>query len=155
MSVRDHGGLIDDQAVEGGSPHVERIPVGEAHLDEAAEIWHDSFLRYSDGFRSPFDLRFQFKLVDRHGAFFNVRLVRPYSRGPFDSEWSLAWTSRSFAHEMGHIMGLDDEYENNLHGGDASKCIQDSMMCRSSTGTPQDFHYYLILRRLACTSSKR
>ena len=41
MRVLDHGGLIDDQAVEGSGADVEKFLAGEADFDGAAVVFHD------------------------------------------------------------------------------------------------------------------
>lgn len=119
----------------------------ERKFKKASEIWNK---------HNPYDfnLKFEFKIVyKKKGAGTSAKLKRTNTRGPYFKKWSQRWSAKTIAHEMGHIMGLDDEYSNNpLKNKGAKKCIQDSIMCRSNSGsaTPKEFHYYVILRRLQC-----
>ncbi len=79
-----------------------------------------------------------------------AKLKRKFTRGPYFSRWSLSWSASTIAHEMGHMLGLDDEYSNNPFGGSMAKCSYNSVMCNSNSGRPQDYQYYLIFRRMLC-----
>lgn len=58
---------------------------------------------------------FEFSVAQTQSeADFTVKLSSDGSRGPYDKEWSLKWGVRTIAHEVGHMMGLDDEYDNAL-----------------------------------------
>mgnify|MGYP000391715187 CR=1 FL=1 len=85
-------------------------------------------------------------------AYFKVKLKEKFTRGPYFRNWSLSWTDKTFAHEIGHVLGLDDEYKNTLGGGDATVCSRSSLKCNSHAyqSKPKDYHYYLVLRRLLC-----
>ena len=80
----------------------------------------------------------------RKDAHFSVKL-QDKTRGPYDTYWGRRWTSVVVAHEIGHMLGLGDEYET-LSG--KSYCLRQSLMCSSWTGDLMPFHYYHILRRL-------
>lgn len=60
-------------------------------------------------------IRFSFNLIENEAfADFVIGYSPKYSRGPYDTEWSSQWGPKSIAHEMGHMLGLDDEYDNVL-----------------------------------------
>ncbi len=79
-----------------------------------------------------------------------AKLKRNFTRGPYFSRWSLSWGTATIAHEMGHMLGLDDEYSNNPFGGSLAGCNRSSLMCSSHSGRVMDYHYYLIFRRMLC-----
>jgi len=134
----------------------------------AEHFWH----KYSPSER----VNFRF-IVERDlkNPDFDVALVSDDVRKPFNSTWSLTWDWHLLAHEIGHMMGLDDEYnqirkttghifgvnktewEKNTADSMNSfrlwnKCNYASLMCnsRNPMGNPQKYHYYLILRRYYC-----
>ncbi len=97
---------------------------------------------------APEGVQFRFLLTSRPGdAHFSVRAIDSDTRGPYHFQWSLAWDDRTIAHEVGHMMGLDDEYE--MLNSEKTNCPKSFMMC-NSWGRPQPYYYYLILRRAAC-----
>ncbi len=111
----------------------------KSKLDTAAQIWN------SNRIKTDFDYQFQFELVmDESKAHFSVN-VKDSTRGPYDENWSRSWTSTAIAHEVGHMLGLGDEYQT-LSG--KTDCWRDSLMCESWTGQLQKHNYYFILRRL-------
>lgn len=111
----------------------------KSKLDNAAQIWN------SQKIKTDFDYQFQFELVtDETNAHFSVN-VKDSTRGPYDENWSRSWTATAIAHEVGHMLGLGDEYQT-LSG--KTDCWRDSLMCESWTAPPQKHHYYFILRRL-------
>jgi hypothetical protein len=111
----------------------------KSKLDFAAQIWN------SQRIKTDFDYEFQFEIVtDKSKAHFSVN-VKDSTRGPYDENWSRAWTATAIAHEIGHMLGLGDEYQT-LSG--QTDCWRDSLMCESWTAVPQKHHYYFILRRL-------
>ena len=78
----------------------------DSKLKSAEDIW-------KSGAGSGFD--FNFIRVDTESdAHFSVNLQSDYGRGPYDKNWSLEWPNTTVAHELGHMMGLDDEYDNVL-----------------------------------------
>lgn len=96
-------------------------------------------------------IKFDLKLVeDRNSAHIVAKLKKKFSRGPYFTNWSLKWSTQTIAHEMGHLLGLDDEYSNNPFGGSMNNCSRSSVMCNSHGGSQKDYHYYLIFRRLLC-----
>ena len=117
----------------------------ERKFERAGQIWTD-YNRFS---ANP--ITFKLKLTrDRSAAKIKAKLKRKFTRGPYFSRWSLAWSSSTISHEMGHMMGLDDEYSNTPFGGSMANCSRSSIMCNSHGGTPKDYQYYLILRRMLC-----
>jgi hypothetical protein len=124
--------------------HIKNASVTEAHsfdlrLKDAARIWNTQ--------RPALDFDYEFRFVlspTWQGSHFSISL-QDKTRGPYDSTWGRYWTSRDIAHEIGHMMGLGDEYQT-LSG--ASDCFEPSLMCSSGTGEPMPHHYYFILRRL-------
>lgn len=79
-----------------------------------------------------------------------VHLTRKDTRGPYFINWSSNWRYTTIAHELGHMLGLDDEYRNDPFGGSAANCNGDSIMCSSYRGNPHEYQYYMILRRALC-----
>lgn len=70
--------------------------------------------------------------------------IKDTTRGPYSVNWGRSWGARTIAHELGHMMGLGDEYET-LSG--KIDCIRDSLMCESGRGALMPHHYYFVLRR--------
>lgn len=121
------------------------------------------------------DFKFSFKRVTKkEEAHFSIKLVTKDSRGPYDTKWSLQWEGATIAHEFGHMMGLDDEYDNmattllslpsywisgiNPNGRDKQerfsiqtikqmKCDLNSIMCNSESLGVQSHHLYVIFSR--------
>lgn len=105
----------------------------------AAEIWNRSRIDVD------FKYVFKFEVVNSESeAHFSVNLL-DQTRGPYDRQWSRAWSANTIAHELGHMLGLGDEYQT-LSG--KVDCLAKSLMCSSSQGNPMLHHYYFILRRL-------
>lgn len=114
-------------------------------MQTASEIWTNSNRLSSN------PVIFKLKLATkRSDAKIVAKLKSKYTRGPYFSRWSLAWNSSTIAHEMGHMLGLDDEYSNNPLGGSMANCLYSSIMCNSHAGRPQDYQYYVIFRRMLC-----
>jgi hypothetical protein len=108
-------------------------------VKSAEEIWNQ--------YRIPADFvyRFEFEVVKTaEEAPFSVT-IKDSTRGPYDQFWSRDWTESTVAHEIGHMMGLGDEYQ---PVGKAFGCYMSSLMCSSGKGHPSFHHYYFILRRL-------
>jgi hypothetical protein len=103
-----------------------------------------------------------------------VKLAPGDARTPFDVTWGAEWSWHLLAHEIGHMMGLDDEYGQidktlgHAIGADDAwdkdpvvkvrwfACDPHSLMCDSKgeQSTPQRYHYYVILRRRYCRASR-
>lgn len=111
-------------------------------LDQAAEKW----TQYNP---YPFKVRFKFEITHkRRNASVKAKLLLgKQTRGPYFSFWTDQWSSSTIAHEMGHVMGLDDEYSNTPFRS-LNYCDGDSIMCTNAR--PKPYHYYLIIRRLLC-----
>ena len=99
-------------------------------------------------------MQFRFQLVDVSE---NPHITIPYLRddytpGPYFIQWSLNWPARTFAHEIGHVMGLNDEYPSTGIGPIA--CDEESVMCynfgSSHLQQIKNHHIYVILRRGYC-----
>lgn len=118
-----------------------------AGLRRAAHVWT------VNNSLTDFHLTFRFKLTNNERkAHVKPRLLRKKTRGPYFAKWSTQWDDDTLAHEMGHVMGLNDEYHNTLFpkAGSHDDCSISSLMCAANWGRPQPFHYYLILNRLVC-----
>jgi hypothetical protein len=152
VRVRFEGDLARDSGV---------IAAMQDKLTRAAALWTESA-------PSP-NIRFRFR-VDDKDPHFSVRLVRGAPRTPYDATWGADWGFHLIAHEVGHMMGLDDEYgqfrktlghalgyeplwrkDRNVRV-DWLRCDLGSLMCDSKgeTSTPLGYHYYVILRRRFC-----
>lgn len=119
--------------------HIESIA---RKLKEASDLWtkHSPARNVTYRFERTFNER------DAH---FAPSYAAGWSRKPYFMEWSADWSSRTFAHEIGHMMGLVDEYdwENTSNHND---CASSSLMCASQSGLPKPFHYYVFLGRIRC-----
>lgn len=137
---------------EGGVAVIEvRVQLKDATPDEAAfiasrlqgaeDIWNMSRPRMG------FEYRFRFKLVDsKDDAHYRVH-VKANTRGPYFKNWDSHswWTTGTQAHEMGHMLGLSDEYEG--ISGSMKNCSTLSMWCNDE-GVIEPIHYYIVLRRI-------
>lgn len=106
---------------------------------QAEKIWNTNLL--------PLDFKynFQFEVTDNPSeAHYSVILWKD-TRGPYDTNWGRDWDALTVAHELGHMLGLGDEYETITS---ESNCLPKSLMCSSHAGAPTRSHYYFILRRL-------
>lgn len=91
-----------------------------------------------------FVYKFYFEVVtDPAQAHYSVNVLDS-TRGPYSINWGRDWSSHTIAHELGHMMGLGDEYETLTGKVD---CLRGSLMCESSSGALMPHHYYFILRR--------
>ncbi len=108
-------------------------------VQQAQDIWNQG-LQTTD-----FPYQFRFELVrDPAGVPFQV-LVMDRTNGPYDQFWSRDWTGNVLAHEIGHMMGLGDEYQT---GTGVFDCYRPSLMCSAWTGGWMTHQSYFILRRL-------
>ncbi len=111
----------------------------ENKLKAAALIWNQ--------YQVPMDFAYRFEFLradSAANAHFSVNVLDT-TRGPYDQNWARNWTAIAIAHEVGHMMGLGDEYQT-LSG--KTDCYRPSLMCESWTGAPMPHQYYFILRRL-------
>ncbi|MBI2518830.1 MAG: hypothetical protein HYV97_00355 [Bdellovibrio sp.] len=112
-------------------------------LNEAAAKW----TRYNP---YPFSVTFQFPITKLRsdGDVKTKLLIDRYTRGPYFSLWTTHWGASTISHEMGHVMGLDDEYSNTPFPK-LTYCDRRSIMCTNQR--PYPYHYYLIMRRMLCS----
>ena len=138
----------------------------QVKIDEAQDIWNRQM---------PENYRFRFEIADsKADSFYSVKLKPKFTRGPYDVRWSLEWSGKTIAHEFGHMLGLDDEYdqitgstmgginyylmnrETRESTGDesifyaffkAQRCNNDSFMCNHARGIIQKWHIYTIFKR--------
>lgn len=108
-------------------------------IKQAQSLWNDS--RPIHDF--PYEFLFEVE-TDPKKAHYSLN-IKDKTRGPYSVNWSRGWDVESIAHELGHMMGLADEYET-LTG--ASYCLKISLMCGSKNSKLMPHHYYFILRRL-------
>lgn len=107
-------------------------------VKQAEQQWNDSRIGMDFSYRFQFDIE-----PDVKKSHYSVNILDS-TRGPYDTNWSRGWDGPSIAHEIGHMMGLGDEYQTLTSKTD---CLPTSMMC-DSDGDIMIHHYYFILRRL-------
>lgn len=108
-------------------------------IQQAEDLWNAS--------RVATDFNYQFKFIvtqTESEADFSVRILNS-TRGPYDMFWGRDWIPQTIAHEIGHMMGLADEYQTVTGEFD---CYKPSLMCAAWSGALMPHHYYFILRRL-------
>ena len=133
-------------------------------LARAAELWTAN---------APSGMRFRFRAEtsDAKDPHFAVTLAPGEPRTPYDTTWGADWSWHVLAHEVGHMMGLDDEYpqirktlghalgqeprwrRDRAVRAEWLSCDLGSLMCDSkgATSVPLSHHYYVIARRRFCT----
>lgn len=106
-------------------------------IKKAQDLWNQNLY--------DFGLKYQLRFAatkNPKNSHFRVNL-KAKTRGPYDTNWSLGWSEKTIAHEIGHMLGLGDEYQTLTSKID---CIKESMMCAGSKQLP--FHHYHVLRRV-------
>ena len=120
----------------------------EMRFAEAERIWERS---------SPLPgLKFRFLIAEEpERAHFSVDYRRGWGRGPYNFAWYSEWDSATVAHELGHMMGLHDEYSEFGDEHFRGHCDYASLMCSNAPGSePRRYHYYTILRRVHCAGTE-
>ncbi len=105
-------------------------------LSEAERRWSGN---------SAFGVTYQFAEDPGRRADVNVPVIDGFTRGPYFAQWGSVWGPDAVAHELGHVMGLNDEYSEvsgQAHCGS-------SIMCHPLDPV-RSYHEYLILRRAYC-----
>jgi len=133
------GGLIIEVRVHFKNPVGHDLNYFGEHLKNASEIWN----RHQVPLSFPYQFRFSVE-PDSSRAHFSVN-IQDSTRGPYNTNWSRTWQGPTIAHEVGHMMGLADEYKT-LSG--EIDCLEESLMCNSWWGSLWTHHYYLVLRRI-------
>ena len=164
VRVHYYGKLAEDP---GNLRHMAR------KLDRAAEIWTQN--APAADFSGP-SVTFVFEVVAAPElAHFSVELAPDCPRSPYLAAHGLDCSTHLLAHEFGHMLGLDDEYDQirkttgHLLGSewwwardarlrtDTFRCDISSLMCSSrfDASIPRSYDYYLILRRRLCQSAQQ
>ena len=114
-------------------------------LKVAEEQWNQ------DRIEMDFDYAFSFAITtNQDDAHYSVKILDS-TRGPYDRNWGRNWTAVTIAHELGHMLGLGDEYDT-ISG--KTDCLTTSLMCASWSGNLMYHNYYFILRRLVQIDDK-
>jgi hypothetical protein len=141
-------------------------------LERAAEIWTQN--APAAEFDGP-PITFVFALTSAsEQAHFSVKLAADCPRAPYLVAHGLECSPHFLAHELGHMLGLDDEYHQirkttgHVLGSEwwwarnarlrtsTFRCDTSSLMCSSKfdASIPRSYDYYLILRRRLCDPPK-
>ncbi len=127
----------------------------QVQLDKAAEVWSK---------QSPSGkMKFHFLSVEAsEKPDFKVELKPKIHAHLYNSTWDFelfkaGYGANTIAHEIGHMMGIPDEYDPfrddiwKVHNEvDSRRCNTRGMMCNSYVKKTYPYYYYLILRRAAC-----
>ena len=155
-----------DACPRSGSFSIEGSP---AHVRALLGRWSREAERYytrdARAFGLPIDYDFDFVLAEQAGAALGPDLVVPLSttcgRTPYFSAFRSGWSLPIVAHEVGHVLGLLDEYEafsglSSLYpktpfaGAEVSRM---GLSMREGTRV-LPLHHYLILRRYFCAEPR-
>lgn len=137
--IQDPDALVFNVRIHLQNPTPQDVIDFADKVQQAENIWNES--RVS----TDFNYKFKFDIVtDRSQAQYSVKIMDS-TRGPYDQFWGRDWIGNTLAHEIGHMMGLGDEYQT-LSG--KFDCYMPSIMCTAWTGHMMPHHYYFILRRL-------
>ena len=141
VSMDDQGAVTIQVKLHLKNPQGSDLDQFRAKVQEAEDIWN----RSRSLFPTDFDYQFKFLITENESeAYFSVDILDS-TRGPYDTHWGRNWTERNISHEIGHMLGLGDEYKTLSSQSD---CLDASLMCQSWTGELMPHHYYFILRRL-------
>jgi hypothetical protein len=120
-------------------PMSQDIPHFQRMIKAAENLWNMNRIKVD------FSYKFQFQIVESpKEAHFSVYILDS-TRGPYDVNWGRDWNEYVIAHEIGHMMGLGDEYKT-ISG--EMDCLTNSLMCSAWSGQQMQHHYYFLLRRL-------
>lgn len=130
----------------------------QTKLDEAAAIWS----KQSPGGKIHFHF-LSVKADENPG--FNVE-IKPHANGDlYDTYWdsnifTINYGHNTIAHELGHMMGIPDEYDpirsvlwEIKDDEDTLQCNARGFMCDTYKPLSYPYYYYLILRRAACAAA--
>jgi hypothetical protein len=129
----------------------------QQRLNLAAEIWSA---------QAPVQgMTFEFLAVEANeNPGFTVEIRKKESGDLYDTFWSQMvfhenYGAKTIAHELGHMMGIPDEYDpvrdtvwQINDGVDTLRCNIRNLMCNSYSGRAPQYYYYMFLRRAFCAA---
>jgi hypothetical protein len=113
-------------------------------LKQAQDLWNDSRPQTFVGF--PYRYQFIFVNTEKE-AHFSVKNIEG-GRGPYMRGWDFDLGHQTMAHEIGHMLGLADEYGE--YNRNDKNCPRVSLMCSGTwryNRRPLPWHHYHVLRR--------
>jgi hypothetical protein len=132
-----------------------RVPYWEDLMKHAEKIWNSNQ-------QGPLKVTYRFiHVAENQNPHFSIRLYEQENENPrhmFTDGWSDKYTDWTLAHEMGHMMGLNDEYDQKsmaLHSAGnflkMNRCSGKQLMCNSWWESEvASYYHYLIVRRAFC-----